>query len=356
MTISGLRELTEHPGPFASVYIETVSDTEDAAHQQRLRSRAVREALDGNGADRAVLDAVERGLSDPPPGRAGQAVIADADGVLLTEALPEPPARTTVRLSSMPYLLPLLQLRSPAMAHVVAVVDDRGADLYTVDGDGHRTDHRTEGAQHPVHKAHGGGWAHRSMQSRVEETVRRTIDATAEEVVRLADEAGAGLIVVAGEISARTALVGALASHHRRVVQIDGFTRHTSEDRADLDRRVGEVLQDLARTRVRDVLGEFEQRRAHELAVQGLPGVAAALTERNVETLLIDPAVIGDRAVHVGQDPTAVQASDLPSGRGVVRRADEALPLAALAAGADIVTIDRDPAPTDGVAALLRHR
>ncbi|MDN2502588.1 hypothetical protein FHY52_38765, partial [Nocardia nova] len=78
MTISGLRELTEHPGPFASVYIETVSD------------------------------AVERGLSDPPPGRAGQAVIADADGVLLTAALPEPPARTTVRLSDMPYLLPLL--------------------------------------------------------------------------------------------------------------------------------------------------------------------------------------------------------------------------------------------------------
>lgn len=123
--------MTEHPGPFASIYIETVSDTEDAAHQQRLRSRAVRKALDGDGADSAVLDAVERGLSDPPPGHAGQAVIADADGVLLTEALPEPPARTTVRLSSMPYLLPLLQSRSPALAHVVAVVDDRGADLYT---------------------------------------------------------------------------------------------------------------------------------------------------------------------------------------------------------------------------------
>jgi hypothetical protein len=175
-------------------------------------------------------------------------------------------------------------------------------------------------------------------------------------VVRLADEAGAGLIVVAGEISARTALVGALASHHRRVVQIDGFTRQASDDRADLDRRVGQLLQDRQRSRVRDVLDGFEQRRTHELAVQGLPGVAAALAERNVETLLIDPAVIGDRAVHVGQDPTAVQASALPSGPGVVRRADEALPLAALAAGADIVTIDRDPAPTDGVAALLRHR
>ena len=137
--------MTERPGPFASVYIETVSDTEDAAHQQRLRSRAVRETLDEDGAESAVLDAVERGLSDPPPGRAGQAVIADVDGVLLTAALPEPPARTTVRLSDMPYLLPLLQLRPPAVAHVVVVVDDRGADLYAVDGDGHRTDRRTGG-------------------------------------------------------------------------------------------------------------------------------------------------------------------------------------------------------------------
>ncbi|MFF0454046.1 Vms1/Ankzf1 family peptidyl-tRNA hydrolase [Nocardia africana] len=356
MTISGLRELTEHPGPFASVYIETVSDTEDAAHQQRLRSRAVRETLDEDGADGAVLDAVDRGLSDPPPGHAGQAVIADADGVLLTEALTEPPARTTVRLSDMPYLLPLLQLRPPALAHVVAVVDDRGADLYSVDADGHRTDVRTEEAHHPEHKVRGGGWSHRSMQSRVEETVRRAIDATAEEVVRLADAAGAELIVVAGEISARTALVGALASHHRQAVQLDGFTRQANEDRAELDRRVGEVLRDRARSRFRDLMDGFEQRRAHELAVQGLPGVAAALTERNVETLLIDPTVIGDRAVHVGADPTAVQAADLPPGHSVVRRADEALPLAALAAGSDIVTVDRDPVLTDGVAALLRHR
>ncbi len=42
--------------------------------------------------------------------------------------------------------------------------------------------------------------------------------------------------------------------------------------------------------------------------------------------------------------------------RTIDATADEALPPAALAAGADIVTIDRDPVPTDGVAALLRHR
>jgi hypothetical protein len=56
-----------------------------------------------------------------------------------------------------------------------------------------------------------------------------------------------------------------------------------------------------------------------------------------------------------------VASLDAEPGEETVRRtidatADEALPPAALAAGAGTVTIDRDPVPTDGVAALLRHR
>ncbi|NKY87385.1 baeRF2 domain-containing protein [Nocardia veterana] len=356
MTISGLRELTDHRGPFASVYIGTVSDTEDAAHQQRLRVRAVRDALREEGATEAVLDAVEQGLGDPPPGRAGQAVIADADGLLLSEPLPEPPARTTVRLSAMPYLLPLLQLRRPPVAYAVVVVDDRGADLYTVDATGRRTDRRTESAPFPEHKVHGGGTAHRSMQSRVEETVRRTIDATAEEVARLADRADATVIVVAGEIGARTALAGALASHRRHIVQIEGFTRETPYDRAEFERRVDEVLSEQWHDRFLDIVGRFEQGRAHGLAVQGVAAAAEALSQRNIETLLIDPAAIGERAVHVGADPTEVEAASLPSGRSALRRADEALPLAALAADAEIVTTDGEPGLTEGVGAVLRHR
>ncbi|WP_406276110.1 hypothetical protein OH799_04600 [Nocardia sp. NBC_00881] len=39
-----------------------------------------------------------------------------------------------------------------------------------------------------------------------------------------------------------------------------------------------------------------------------------------------------------------------------VRRADEALPVAALATGAEVTPVDEAAAPADGVGALLRHR
>ncbi|NKY51090.1 Rv2629 family ribosome hibernation factor [Nocardia vermiculata] len=355
MTISGLRELTEHRGPFASVYVGTVSDTEDAAQQQRLQVRAVREALSEDGAQADVLDAVEQGLADLPPGRAGQAVIADADGLLLAKQLPQPPDRTTTRVSPMPYLLPLLRLRRATQPHVVALVDERGADLYTVDAHGVRTDHTLEGTQHPVHKVRGGGFAHQSMQSRVEETVRRTIDATAEDVERLADQVGAAFVIVAGEITARTALGGALASHRHHVVQLEGFNRQDPPGRAEFEQRVDQVIDRQAEDHLHEVAARFEQGSAHELAVQGVPATADALARRNVETLLIEPGSLGDRDVHVGSDPTFVQADDPRTGDSVRRRADEALPLAAVAADSEIVVVDPEFGLTEGVGAVLRH-
>ncbi len=294
-------------------------------------------------------------MTEPVPGRAGQAVIADADRVVLTEALPTPPARTTVRLSGLPYLLPLLQLGSAAAPYAVAVVDDHGADLHAVDDEGRRIHRTTEGTRHPARKPHGDQPAHRSAHSRVEETIRRTIDDTAGETKRLADAAAADLIVVAGDISARTALSGALISHNRHVVQLEGLTRRNRHDRVAVDRRVHEVLDDRVRARS-DIAGRFEQARAHGLAVQGLGDTAAALTERNVEALLIDPAAVGERTVYIGSDPARVQRTRLPSDGGTRCRADEALPLAALAVDAGIVTTDRQLRLTDGVGGLLRHR
>ncbi|QIS20949.1 hypothetical protein [Nocardia terpenica] len=47
--------------------------------------------------------------------------------------------------------------------------------------------------------------------------------------------------------------------------------------------------------------------------------------------------------------PTAMEGTE-------IRRADEALPIAALACGADITPVGADTAPVDGVGVLLRHR
>ncbi|MFF3228089.1 hypothetical protein ACFYV7_35210 [Nocardia suismassiliense] len=133
-----LREIVERDGPFASLYIDASHNTEDAAQQRDLRWRAIEEQLTTDGADKATIrllaDAV---LATPPvPGRYGRVLIADRTALLADEVLPELPPRDIVRVARLPYVLPLLERAARQVAHVVAVVDRRGSDIYAVDPDG----------------------------------------------------------------------------------------------------------------------------------------------------------------------------------------------------------------------------
>jgi hypothetical protein len=90
--------------------------------------------------------------------------------------------------------------------------------------------------------------------------------------------------------------------------------------------------------------------------VQGFPAVTAALREANVATLIIDESGLGDRTVWTGSTPSLVAADPaalMPFGEHGEARADEAVPVAAIAVGADIVADGHGL--TDGVGALLRH-
>ncbi|WP_024804604.1 Vms1/Ankzf1 family peptidyl-tRNA hydrolase [Nocardia sp. BMG51109] len=357
MAITSLYELTDYEGPFASVYLGTSNDTEDAAQQQRLRRRAVRAELTESGAPARILEAVDEALAAPPPGRAGQAVITDHEHVLVAEPLPVPPPRPVVRLSPLPYLLPLLELRRPRTPYVVAIVDRHGADIRGVDARGHRIAHSMSGTAHPLHKVGGGGPSHKSIQHRVEDTVRHNIAGVAHEVGRTADRAGATLVLLCGEVTARTALADALPPHGRRVIQVESGSRAAGSDRDALDRDIERILREeteLRRGAVVELFGQ-EQGRMHGLAAQGLAATTAALREANADTLIVAPDALGDRVVCADPDPTQVMPAEMAPPRAPSRRADEALPLAALAARADIVITGPEHAPAEGVGALLRH-
>src|SRR5579884_100009 len=105
------RELVDAHGPFASVYFEDSHDTQDAATQLELRWRGLREELVEQGVDKSVIGDMERGVMDlrPPIGRSGRGVIAGADGVLLNEHLLRPPAAPIVRVSELPYIVPVVE-------------------------------------------------------------------------------------------------------------------------------------------------------------------------------------------------------------------------------------------------------
>ncbi|MBF6496611.1 Vms1/Ankzf1 family peptidyl-tRNA hydrolase [Nocardia cyriacigeorgica] len=356
-----IRQIAQRAGPFASVYIDGSHDTEDAAHQTELRWRSARGQLADQGAPTATLERLDTAIAQrhPGQGRCGRLLIADDDEVLVDEFLPDPPPREELRVSPRPYLLPLLAHDAEQTPHVVAVVDSVGCDVRAVDEHGHAMAEAVEGQDHPVHKVPGGGWSHLSMQRRTEETVRRNVDEVAREVSALADRVRAEVVVLAGEVSARSALHDALPDHGATVVEVESGGRAEGTDDAEFEARVHEMIAEQARAHRTEALERLTAERARDdgLAVAGLADTVAALRMANVAQLLIEAPSSARHSVWVGADPAQVslRRDELDSASAEQCPADAALPVAALAVGAEVVAVDGAGLP-DGVAALLRHR
>ncbi|HET7664554.1 MAG TPA: hypothetical protein VFK56_00410, partial [Mycobacterium sp.] len=80
--------LTAH-GPFASVYFDDSHDTQDARAQIELKWRALREQLEQQGAEQAIIERIEQAIGESAPaiGRSGRAVVATAGGIVTSDAI-----------------------------------------------------------------------------------------------------------------------------------------------------------------------------------------------------------------------------------------------------------------------------
>lgn len=81
-------------------------------------------------------------------------MIAGADGVVINEHLARGPAASVVRVSELPYLVPILEQSFDHPDYVLVVVDHSGADITTHLGGTLRTE-TVDGGGYPVHKAAG---------------------------------------------------------------------------------------------------------------------------------------------------------------------------------------------------------
>lgn len=362
-----LREVLEHKGPFASIYIDGSHDTEDATKEGALRWRAVRARLVEQEPGESTLAALDEAMDSRSPavGRAGRFVVAAGDGVLIDEYLPAPPAVPVARVSSLPYLLPLAAAGKQCVPHVVVLVDQIGAELRAVDGQGGvLADYSVTGRDHPVHKVRGAGWSHRNVQRRAEATVKHNVDEVARETAHLVQRTRPRLLVLAGDPTPRAQLHAALPASCREIaVELDTGRRASGSDRGSFQHDVAEVVAQRWRAERDAVLERFraELGRDGGRAVQGLRPTTEALREANVEALVISESGFDDKEVWTGSNPrlVAVEQADLhtigTSGR-VHGRADEALPAAAIAVGARLLAdAPERPRLADGVGALLRH-
>lgn len=296
-------------------------------------------------------------MLDPPAvGRSGRAVIAAHGDVLLTEDFPVPPAADVVRWSELPYLLPLLSSTEPPVPHVVVLADKIGAALRAIDAHGEQvSDTSTHGAETPVHHVSGGGPAHGSMENRAEETVRRNARDTAELAVRLAERIDAELVILAGTISARTAIHAELPQHIRKLTaELDVNAAHTDLDSAEVNEGVARLLAECQAERDEAVLERLHVGSAHGNACEGLDKVTGALRSGAVEAILVTDPSLAERTVWRGSDPSQVATDRAEVQEPAEYRADEAVPAAALATSADVLVLTGAASLTDGIAALLR--
>lgn len=350
-------------GPFASIYYDDSHETHDAATQLKVKWHDLRRELEDQGADAALVALLEQAVAEARPpigGRSGRGLIAGAHGVLIDEQLGVAPATAVVRVSDLPYVVPLVRYGRAAKAFIVVAVDHVGADFTLHDGTKIRSE-TVDAGGYPVHKSAGAdvnGWG--DSQHRVEEAIRKNIRAVADRLTHEFDRCDTEAVFVVGQDRARAELLSYLPERAKAcVVEPHVGARHTGVDDA-----VSHAIAAEFENRRQRIAGEIAKRfraeagRRSGIAVEGLAGVCAALREGAVATLIIGD--LANQTVVASDAPNmiAVDADDLSTfGAAPTRtlRADEAMPFAAMTDGATLAYADDGLEMRDGVGALLRY-
>ena len=368
MNVSFLLPVYAQQGPFATAYLDVSRQTEHAVRRLHLSWRGLRDTLSGLGTPEPVLDrmsaAVEAGLGGPRPvGSQTQVVIATPDGVVYDDRVAGPAPRDRASWANLPDLFPLTTVAPARIPHIVALVDWAGADL-TVFGPHYLGTAEVTGRRYPLTKVAPGGWSQRRYQQRAENLWAGNAHLVAEHVDRLARQHRTRLIVVAGDVRAKAALIEALPDTSRRqVVEVSGGRAAGSDDEI-VRHSTQRIVASEAHTGERAVVERFaEQRGRAGRAVEGMAETIAALRQAEVEHLLIEAAGL-EMPIPIGSGPLdlALSTHDLgPVGVVGSARADAALVRAAAAGSAEVHPIspangqtDRPWRARDGVGALLR--
>ena len=373
MDLHFLSELTETPGPYATVYLDASHDSESADRELELRWAGHRTELAEQGADEPTLAALDRAVADADPavGRAGRVLVAADGRVLLDRALAEPPARPSAAWGPAPDVLPLLLDAPEPMTAVVVRVDKSGGEILLAGEDGFAPEAVDEvrGDRYPLHKTRGGGWKHLKMQHTVENTWRANVAALAERVDTEVRRTGARVLVLAGDGQSRTLLREALAERSASIaVDVDHSGGRSGADDEELAGAVEAAVRDVVDAERQAVLERLDQAlgRADGLAVGGLEPVLEALRAQQVDTLFLDGGVTRDGELWVGEVASQV-ATDAERLRGLGSEpvgkvpVDVALLQAAAASGAAFEPLGGGRTGLvgkpveDGVAALLRY-
>lgn len=372
MHLGFLQGIYAREGPFATVYLDTSGDAEDAAKAIELRWRSAREQLAARGADEATLEAVGNVLGEHEwrTGHRGQVIVATSSGVVLSDELPDRPLDLTdderVHYGPIPHLLPYLRMRAARIPYMVAVVDHQGADISTVNAARLASETNVEGDDAPLHKSHTVGAGNETRhQNAVEEQWKKNAAEIADELSKRAVRVGAEAIVLAGDVQQRK-----LVREQIRKGLLDRVfeteASHRGRDATDeaLQREIAHAIEEAVSSRTTETVSDFERERGQgKRAVEGWKNIVSALQLEQVETVLrtvpeggetSDKLRIGPAFNQIGTDATEVTAMGADQSHPVP--ADDALVRALAGSDAQLVLVDPSRVElADGIGAVLRY-
>lgn len=333
-----VRAIFDRPGS----YLTAIGDCERNSIGDLMKT--ARSRAEELGAPSSVLHALEMvptevavaGESDEGPEGglgsdfAGLGVVVSADGAAEVFTSPDPPRRTIVRYSALPYVAPMLEWDQRDVPHIVIVATDVGYELI----------------------AFGPGELTRSG-------VESDIDTAEKRLRTLVEQIEARLIVVGGdELRAREA-----ARHFRAHLPPSALvTILPDDDRLSLDRFADAIVRrvsTLQATDTVDALKDFRFERAHGATEEGMADAIRALRTGHVRALLVHDDPDDRRTVAMARpgDLSSIgETGAADAGTSAVRLVDALIALA-FERGADVRIIPSTGphGPADDIGVIVDH-
>lgn len=365
MQLDIVRPLFDRTGPYLSLHLDVSRATEDARQQLEARWNTARRSLEGEEISAEVLEDIGARLQEPTglPGEVWRTIVATRDEVLLDQfraghsTWPE-----SVAVGPLPDLAGWLSLTDGQVPLLLVRVDRSGADIeaYVAPSRPVAEERTVEGEDYQLTKIDQGGWAQDKYQQRAENLWEANAKEVADEITSMYRRLRPRLIVLAGDVRARTDLAGLLGDlQGASVQQVESGGRAAGTSDESLWEDVRRLLAELEAHRIDDLLQRIQRGLAvGEGVVHGVDRVADALVKGEVEQLVLSlddaRAVTVSAADHPGLalPQSALEAGTLP--------ADQVLLAAAALTGAEAVVLPtgvplpRELTLANGTVALLR--
>lgn len=345
----------ERTGPFATVWCSRSGEEGFRGGANAFRADDAVRALAEGGCSEAVQQAIADELDRLAPGIEGAVVVADEGGIVLLEALSEPPRHDLTRCGPLPSLSAVLEHRQAQIPWIAVLADRTGADIVAT-----TAFEKVVGDDYPLRKTGQGGWSQPRYQQRAENTWDRNAGIVAERVTELVTRSRPAVIVLGGDERAVQLITDHLPDETKALVRTITPGRAADGSEARRDHEIERMVRTAIAEETVELLRCFEDQLGQgERAVNGVSATVRALQRAQVNVLLVHDVPADDRQAWFGEagEAIALRRSDLDAmGEGhrqSDRLADVAI-RAALLTGATVRVVPNAAALDGGIGAILR--